>query len=116
MRPTGQKLSGERSCLAHPPYDWREVADGPSTVWHGQMEPLMRIPGLMRVAVATITAASVLYPGVADAASKSSTTTTTSSSTPAFSDRSYTATAATMADVRRIIRADAANAAGYTGN
>jgi serine protease AprX len=81
----------------------------------------MRIAGLARLAVAAVIAASVLYPGVADAASKTTPTPaptptpTPTASTPVFTDHPYTATAATMADVRRIIRADAANAAGYTG-
>jgi|tagenome__1003787_1003787.scaffolds.fasta_scaffold20955428_2 serine protease AprX len=55
---------------------------------------------------AVVTAAALLYPGTAFAAT---------STTPAISDYTYTATSATMADVRRIIRADVAKAAGYTG-
>lgn len=51
-----------------------------------------------------VTAAALLYPGAADAATTTSPT-----------DYNYTATATTLPDVRRIIRDDVAAAAGYTG-
>ena len=54
-------------------------------------------------AVTTMTA--LLHPGTAQAAT----------TTPTFTDYGYTATAATLPDVRRIIRDDVAAAAGYTG-
>jgi serine protease AprX len=73
---------------------------------HTLKELLMARVRLRNAGVAVVTAATLLYPGTAFAA-----TTTT----PAISDYTYTATAATMADVRRIIRADVAHAAGYTG-
>jgi serine protease AprX len=54
---------------------------------------------------AVVTAVALLYPGTAHAAT----------TTPSFSDYNYTATAATLPDVRRIIRDDVAASAGYTG-
>ena len=64
-----------------------------------------RVPRKATVA-AVITSAALLHPGTAHAA----TTGTTS-----FTDYAYTASATTLADVRRIIRNDVAAAAGYTG-
>src|SRR3954466_1786115 len=66
---------------------------------------LMDRTPLMAAVVAGITCAAMLH---ADAAFAATGTTT-------FTDYTYTATSATMADVRRIIRADVAKAAGYTG-
>jgi serine protease AprX len=60
---------------------------------------------LRAAGAAVVTAAALLHPSSASAA------TTTAS----FTDYSYTATAATLPDVRRIIRDDVAAAAGYTG-
>jgi serine protease AprX len=66
----------------------------------------MRIAGLGRATVAVFAAAACIQPATAYAATVTM---------PTLSDYNYTATATTMADVRRIIRADAAQAAGYTG-
>jgi serine protease AprX len=65
----------------------------------------MRKVRLRAAGAAVVTTAALLYPGTADAAT----------TTPSFSDYSYTATAAGLPDVRRIIRDDVAAAAGYTG-
>jgi serine protease AprX len=62
--------------------------------------------GRLRAAGAVVaTAAALLHASAADAAT----------STPSFTDYTYTATAAGLADVRRIVRDDVAAAAGYTG-
>jgi len=58
---------------------------------------------LMAAGAAVVTAAALIHPGAAQAAA------------PAPGDYAYTATAATLPDVRRIIRDDVAAAAGYTG-
>jgi serine protease AprX len=62
----------------------------------------VRLPA---AAAAAVTVAALLHPGTANAAT----------STTSFTDYNYTATSATMGDVRRIIRDDVAAAAGYTG-
>src|SRR5919199_4423266 len=60
---------------------------------------------LRAVGAAVVTTAALLHSGTAVAAT----------TTPSFSDYSFTATAAGLPDVRRIIRDDVAAAAGYTG-
>lgn len=59
---------------------------------------------LSAAGAAVAVAAALLHPEAANAAT-----------TPSFSDYSYTATAAGLPDVRRIVRDDVAAAAGYTG-
>ncbi|MEV4703311.1 S8 family serine peptidase [Actinoplanes sp. NPDC049316] len=60
---------------------------------------------LAAAGVAVVTAAALLQAGAAQAAPRRA----------SFTDYSYTATAAGLADVRRIVRDDVAAAAGYTG-